>query len=159
MTKDFGESEANEMKARALGDTRHITSYVADWLEKNLLFADETVRRPVTRVNGRATAVMRRQWGINALKDRRASDLHHALDACVIAAATPAMVKKIVVPAEKRVCGGAQNALPRAVDEFQKRDRSALIRRPGGEDKGVRPYELHRGRTGRAEACFYIKKA
>ena len=50
MTKDFGESEANEMKARALGDTRHITSYVADWLEKNLLFADETVRRPVTRV-------------------------------------------------------------------------------------------------------------
>ena len=102
MTKDFGESEANEMKARALGDTRHITSYVADWLEKNLLFADETVRRPVTRVNGRATAVMRRQWGINALKDRRASDLHHALDACVIAAATTAIIQKISEYSRKR---------------------------------------------------------
>ena len=46
------------------------------------------MKMPVTRINGMATAFLRRQWGVNALKNRDADDLHHALDACVIAAAT-----------------------------------------------------------------------
>ncbi len=100
--KDFSEDEMKELKERALGDTRYITKYVANWLEKNLAFAEGASGKPVTRVNGRATAIMRRQWGINALKDRNASDLHHALDASVIAAATPSVVKKISEYSQKR---------------------------------------------------------
>ena len=93
--RGFDEKEATEMKDRNLNDTRYITKYVAFWIENNLLFADPEIKSPVVRLNGRATAQIRHLWGINALKDRAANDLHHALDACVIAAATPAIVKSI----------------------------------------------------------------
>ena len=83
------------MKERNLSDTRYITKYVAKWLEENLLFAEKKAENNVTRINGRATATLRWQWGINALKDREGSDLHHALDACVVAAATPGIIKRI----------------------------------------------------------------
>lgn len=93
--KDIDESDEETMKERSLGDTRYITKYVAGWIENNIIFSDPSVKRPVTRINGRATATLRWQWGINALKDRQKSDLHHALDACVIAAATPSIIKSI----------------------------------------------------------------
>lgn len=93
--KDIDESDEEAMKERSLGDTRYITKYVAGWIENSIIFSDSSIKRPVTRVNGRATATLRWQWGINALKDRQKSDLHHALDACVIAAATPSIIKSI----------------------------------------------------------------
>ena len=93
--KSLDESDISEMKERNLSDTRYITEYVAKWLEENLLFAEKKTENHVTRINGRATATLRWQWGINALKDRESSDLHHALDACVVAAATPGIIKKI----------------------------------------------------------------
>ena len=64
---------------------RYITKYVLKWLEENLLFAEKKAENNATRINGRATATLRWQWEINALKDREGSDLHHALDACVVA--------------------------------------------------------------------------
>lgn len=105
MIKDFDEAEAGRMRERLLCDTRSVTKYIADWLEKELIFADPSVKAPVTRINGMATAFLRRQWGVSSLKNRAADDLHHALDACVIAAATPAMVKKISEYSKKRELG------------------------------------------------------
>ena len=91
----FDEKEAAEMKERSLNDTRYINRYVAAWIENNLQFEDERINNPVVRLNGQATAQLRHFWGINALKDRDKNDLHHALDACVIAAATPSIIKAI----------------------------------------------------------------
>lgn len=100
--KNFDDKDSSEMKERCLNDTRWITKYVADWIENSLIFSDPDNKMPVTRINGRATATLRWQWGINALKDREKSDLHHALDACVIAAATPSMIKAISDYSRKR---------------------------------------------------------
>jgi len=100
--RDFDDKDGQEMKDRNLGDTRWITKFVAGWIERNLLFADPENKKPVNCINGRATATLRRQWGVNALKNRQGSDLHHALDACVIAAATPSMIKAISDYSRKR---------------------------------------------------------
>jgi CRISPR-associated endonuclease Csn1 len=43
--------------------------------------------------SGGFTSFLRTRWGLH--KDREASDLHHAQDACVIAAATPALIKRV----------------------------------------------------------------
>lgn len=100
--KDFDAKDSQEMTERNLSDTRYITKYVAAWIEQNLIFSDPENKQPVHRLNGRATSVLRRQWGINSLKDRAANDLHHALDACVIAASTPSMIKSISDFSRKR---------------------------------------------------------
>lgn len=93
--RDFDEAESSEMKDRNLSDTSYISKYAANWMESSLCFANPSISKPVIRINGRATNALRSRWGINALKNREDSDLHHALDACVIAAATPAIIKRI----------------------------------------------------------------
>ena len=93
LTKEFSDEESRAIKQRALDETRYVTKYMAEWMEKSLIFSDDSVKKPVTRINGRGTAIIRRQWGLH--KDRNDSDLHHALDACVIAAATPSLIQKI----------------------------------------------------------------
>lgn len=93
LTKEFSDEESRAIKQRALDETRYVTKYMAEWMEKSLIFSDDSVKRPVARINGRGTAIIRRQWGLH--KDRNDSDLHHALDACVIAAATPSLIQKI----------------------------------------------------------------
>lgn len=103
--RDFDEDEAAQMKDRSLGDTRYITRYAANWMEKSLIFSDPARKQPVLRLNGQATSILRVRWGINALKNREESDLHHALDACVVAAATPAMIKRISDASSERELG------------------------------------------------------
>lgn len=93
--RDFDDEESEQMKKRSLTDTRYITKYVANWLERHLIFSDPGKLRPVSRLNGQATNALRVRWGVNALKNREESDLHHALDACIVAAATPKMIKRI----------------------------------------------------------------
>lgn len=95
LLRSFKEREEREMKERNLNDTRWITKYVAQWLENNLEFAEGEDKKRVHRINGRATAVLRHHWGVNSLKNREESDIHHAVDACVIACATEGMIKKI----------------------------------------------------------------
>lgn len=145
--KDFGDEESGEMKERCLGDTRYITKYVAGWIESNLLFADPEIKKPVTRINGRATATLRRHWGINALKDRKASDLHHALDACVIAAATPSIVKNISDYSSQREMSllskespeGHRTRLPEPWPHFRKEVEARLSDDPVGM---IKTFEL-----------------
>ncbi len=108
-----------EFYARNLVDTRYVTRLFARLLRENLLFAGEDgktrisdeseendpdaagalriARFNVARVRtpqGGVTALLRRSWGF-AMKDRTASDLHHALDACVIAAVNPTIIQAV----------------------------------------------------------------
>ncbi|MFY9314251.1 MAG: type II CRISPR RNA-guided endonuclease Cas9 [Burkholderiales bacterium] len=97
LRRHFDEKEAAGFKERNLNDTRYITRYFAELVRNNLVFApDETgeVKKiPVLAPAGRFTSFLRARWGL--LKNRESSDLHHALDACVIAAASPSLIKRV----------------------------------------------------------------
>jgi len=97
LRKHFGDDEAGEFRNRNLVDTRYVTRAFAEFVRHRLHFApDETgapKANPVLYPSGALTSFLRARWGL--LKDREMNDLHHALDACVIAAATPALVKRV----------------------------------------------------------------
>lgn len=87
--------EQKEMKERNLNDTKYISRFVYNFIRKHLQFApnDTNRKKTVTAVNGACTAYIRKRWGIN--KVRADGDLHHAVDAAVIACVTDGMIKKI----------------------------------------------------------------
>lgn len=86
--------DEDEWKARALNDTRYISRYMLGLMEQRLVFAESEVgKRKVMAVNGGITAELRRQWGIG--KVREDGDLHHAVDAAVIACVTAGTVQKL----------------------------------------------------------------
>lgn len=90
------EDDRNAWKERNLNDTRYISRVLYNLFNDNLLFSDfcdEIKKRHVVSVNGAATAYMRKRWGIN--KIRADGDLHHAVDAAVIACFTQGLVNKV----------------------------------------------------------------
>ncbi|MGL5440096.1 MAG: type II CRISPR RNA-guided endonuclease Cas9 [Filifactoraceae bacterium] len=94
LKEKFSEEEQNEMKKRNLQDTQHITSFFAKYLKNNLMFDENLSKKErVTTVNGRVTAYMRRRWGINKIREN--GDLHHAVDAIVVACITPGIIQKV----------------------------------------------------------------
>lgn len=108
------ELDADEFLARNLVDTRYSTRLFARMVRDRLLFEgqvedksediepSESGKRRLekfhkTRVRtpqGGVTAFLRRAW-LGDIKDREASDKHHAIDACIVAACTPSLIKKV----------------------------------------------------------------
>lgn len=90
--------------SRNLNDTRYMSKDVAKWLADCLPFPKDG-RRHVFCVSGAATGLMRRVWRIGILdengKKDREDDRHHAVDAAVIAACTPSVVKSIALISEE----------------------------------------------------------
>lgn len=93
LLKNSDEGSLSEMKERHLTDTRYITRFLANFLQDHLLFRPDSTQKPVRTLNGQLTAFLRSRWGL--IKNREESDLHHALDAAVIAAASGDFVKTI----------------------------------------------------------------
>jgi CRISPR-associated endonuclease Csn1 len=89
---DFDERASDEFRERNLQDTRYIARFFKNFVEENLQFAGDH-KAPVVTVNGRATAYLRTAWQLQ--KVRADGDLHHALDAAVIAATTRSMVQAV----------------------------------------------------------------
>jgi CRISPR/Cas system Type II protein with McrA/HNH and RuvC-like nuclease domain len=107
------ELNEDEFIARNLVDTRYATRLFASMVRERLLFAgratadNETIqpddagklkreyfeRARVRTPQGGVTAMLRGLWGLN--KNREESDLHHAIDACVVAAASPQLIKRV----------------------------------------------------------------
>ena len=87
------EIDETEWKERSLQDTRYIAREFAAFVRDNLKFADPGVKLPVICVNGQITARTRRLWGLE--KHREENDLHHAMDAAVIATLLPHQVEEI----------------------------------------------------------------
>ena len=90
---NFTENDESEMKSRNLNDTRYISKYLAQLLKQNIIFTDDENKNPVLMINGQLTAFLRAKWGLT--KVRKDSDLHHAMDAAIIAAASTSMVRRI----------------------------------------------------------------
>jgi len=88
------EDEAR-FKERNLQDTKTASRFLLNYIADNLAFAPfQTERKKhVTAVNGSVTAYLRKRWGIT--KTRANGDLHHAVDALVIACTTDGLIQKV----------------------------------------------------------------
>ncbi len=93
LKKSFSEKDSDEFISRNLNDTRYISRFLKNYLENYLKFLDESPDMPVVCVNGQCTAQLRSRWGLN--KNREESDLHHAIDAIVIACTDRKLIKRL----------------------------------------------------------------
>lgn len=93
LKKEFNNS--TEWQSSALNDTRYISTMVKNLIENNLQFDMRALGKGmrVFTYNGAMTAYVRKQWGIE--KVRSDGDLHHAVDAAVIACMTVGMRQRI----------------------------------------------------------------
>jgi len=110
LCKEFNE---DEWKERSLSDTKWIAREFANFVREHLQFADPEVKKPVRCVNGQVVAYMRRLWGLE--KHREEDDLHHALDAAVIATITDWQIQAITDYAK---ASENPDYLPYYVDEY-----------------------------------------
>lgn len=97
------EDEAG-FKERNLQDTKTMSRFLLNYIADNLEFA-ESVRgrkKKVTAVNGAVTSYMRKRWGITKIREN--GDLHHAVDAVVIACTTDGMIQQVSRYAKYREC-------------------------------------------------------
>lgn len=87
--------DRNKWKNRQLNDTKYISRFMLNYIRDNLQFAPAKYlgKRKVVSVNGGITAYLRKRWGLQ--KNRLAGDLHHAMDAVVVACVSEGMIRKI----------------------------------------------------------------
>ena len=98
------ESDEKQFKERNLQDTKTMARFLMNYINDHLLFAPSELGRKkrVTAVNGVVTSYLRKRWGITKIREN--GDLHHAVDAVVIACTTDAMIQQITRYAEYREC-------------------------------------------------------
>lgn len=102
LRRNFQGDEAAEFRDRHLNDTRYICREFKRMIEQHLQWdarAGKDTQRCVV-VAGQLTSLLRARWGL--IKVRENGDLHHALDAAVIAAANASMVKRMAAHAQRR---------------------------------------------------------
>lgn len=93
--------------ARNLNDTRYMTRRAAQWLGECLDFADgvtaggEPLKNHVVCPAGAITSKLRHLWGLSK-KDREKDNMHHAVDAAIIAACTQSVIQKTAIAYSKR---------------------------------------------------------
>lgn len=108
LKQELTDEDIKAYKKRNLVDTRYATSLVHDVIKNYLEFAPSPVQgkiRKVFAVNGRVTNFLRVRWGL-AKKDR-STDIHHAVDAVLVACCTQNMVKKITRNLQAKEIGRA----------------------------------------------------
>lgn len=98
------EDDEKQFRERNLQDTKTMAVFLMNFIRDHLQFAESTTGRKkrVTAVNGAVTAYMRKRWGITKLRED--GDLHHAVDALVIACTNDGMIREISRYAALREC-------------------------------------------------------
>lgn len=95
------DQESGEFIQRNLKDTQYITRCIYNLLRNHLEFAESRyIKQPVQAVNGAVTAMLRSRWGVH--KIREDGDLHHCLDAAVVAATTPGLTRRLTEYSKKK---------------------------------------------------------
>jgi len=95
------EEESNGFIERNLKDTQYITRSIYNLLREHLLFANSQYsKKPVQTVNGAVTAMLRKRWGVQKIREN--GDLHHCMDAAVLAAITPGLVQRLTEYSKQR---------------------------------------------------------
>lgn len=93
LRKDFGNDEAEKFRERNLTDTRYACKEFKKMVETHLQLSEESDSKKCVVVSGQLTSYLRARWGL--IKVREDGDLHHALDAAVVAACSHGMVKRL----------------------------------------------------------------
>jgi CRISPR-associated endonuclease Csn1 len=95
LREHYTTEEETSWKERNLTDTRYISKFVYNFLNNNFTFKPGNTgkKRHVIAVNGSVTSYVRKRLGIP--KIREDGDLHHAVDAVIIAAITQGVVNRI----------------------------------------------------------------
>ena len=105
MTQALSEEQKNGFKQRNLVDTQYIARVIYNLINDHLQFAETgkyDKKRRTQAVNGAITAHVRKRLGIQ--KIREDGDLHHAVDAAVVACISPSMIQKITQYTKHREC-------------------------------------------------------
>lgn len=89
------EEEQQGFRQQNLQDTQHMARFLLNYIRDYLEFAPHPAagKQRVTALSGAITAHLRKRWGLTKVREN--GDLHHAVDAVVIACATQKMVKEI----------------------------------------------------------------
>ena len=97
--------DSSDWKERNLTDTQYITKAVADILRNYLAFEEDSpfAKKPVRSINGVVTDQVRKRLGLQ--KHREEGDLHHAMDAAVIAVTTDGYINRISRYTQRREFG------------------------------------------------------
>lgn len=94
LREKFSREDANDWKERNLVDTQFITRIMYNLVRNHLEFSDNNnFTRKVWTVNGSVTSHIRKRLGIE--KIREDGDIHHAIDATIIAITSQNMINKI----------------------------------------------------------------
>lgn len=93
LRKNFGTDEARDFRERNLHDTRYISRFFKNYVERHLRLADDSESKRCVVLSGQLTSFLRARWGLT--KVRSDSDRHHAMDAVVIAACSHGLVKRL----------------------------------------------------------------
>ena len=96
--------DEKQFKERNLQDTKTMARFLLNYIGNHLAFADFAAGRKkhITAVNGAVTSYMRKRWGISKIREN--GDLHHAVDALVIACTTDGMIQQVSRYAALREC-------------------------------------------------------
>lgn len=96
--------DETQFKERNLQDTKTMARFLLNYIGDHLAFADFAAGRKkhITAVNGAVTSYMRKRWGISKIREN--GDLHHAVDALVIACTTDGMIQQVSRYAALREC-------------------------------------------------------
>ena len=94
LKKHITEEDQKEFISRNLNDTRYMSKFLRELFDKYLLMTpSKKYDKQIRSVNGAVTNYLRKCWGIN--KYREDGDIHHAIDACVIATAEEKQIQRI----------------------------------------------------------------
>ena len=95
LNEKLSEEDSKGFRQRNLQDTQYIASFMLNYIREHLAFADcpAADKQRVVAVNGAVTAFLRKRWGLS--KVRADGDLHHAVDASVIACTTQGVIKRV----------------------------------------------------------------
>lgn len=95
LREKFTDDAENDWKARHLQDTQYISRFMLNYLQSNyeLTPGNTNRKRRIIPVNGAVTAYVRKRLGISKIREN--GDLHHAVDAAVIAAVTQGVVNSV----------------------------------------------------------------
>lgn len=93
LRKNFDAEAADGFRERNLTDTRYACRAFKNLVETHLQLANSSDSKRCVVVAGQLTGYLRTRWGL--LKVREDGDLHHALDAAVVAACSHSMVKRL----------------------------------------------------------------
>lgn len=97
LKKSISEEDQKDFISRNLNDTRYISKLLREIFEKYLLMApvksNGRERKVVYSLSGTITSYLRKCWGINKFRDD--GDIHHAIDATIIAMIDDGTIQKI----------------------------------------------------------------